>query len=98
LGRMGQIYDRDSGTEERRSPFWGEMRWNGLDGCVITYFIPYSVSTNSFAGALVRGSGITESNGATSKLKIGGQLLSDDEILGNAFVFILAGHETTANS
>jgi cytochrome P450 len=28
----------------------------------------------------------------------GKPLLSDEEILGNAFVFILAGHETTANS
>ena len=26
------------------------------------------------------------------------QLLTDDEILGNAFVFILAGHETAANT
>jgi cytochrome P450 len=46
----------------------------------------------------VRGAGVTESNGTTSKEKSGGQFLSDDEILGNAFVFILAGHETTANS
>ena len=42
-------------------------------------------------GALVRGAGIDSS-------KSGGQLLADDEILGNAFVFILAGHETTANT
>ncbi|KAI9675583.1 MAG: hypothetical protein M1817_000949 [Caeruleum heppii] len=55
-------------------------------------------------GALVRGAGISNNapNGhvkssaqkATSK----GQLLSDDEIIGNAFVFLLAGHETTAGS
>ncbi|KAK3696633.1 hypothetical protein LTR37_017814 [Vermiconidia calcicola] len=57
-------------------------------------------------GALVKGAGITteslnaESNadpekaGATSNK----QLLSDEEILGNAFVFILAGHETAANT
>ncbi|GAM85698.1 hypothetical protein ANO11243_037060 [Dothideomycetidae sp. 11243] len=42
-------------------------------------------------GALVRGS-----NAQLDKST--GQLLSDEEILGNAFVFILAGHETAANT
>lgn len=47
--------------------------------------------------ALIKGAGITpenleKGNDATP------QSLTDDEILGNAFVFILAGHETTANS
>lgn len=46
-------------------------------------------------GALVKGAGITAEtpSGPPSK-----QALTDDEILGNAFVFILAGHETAANS
>ena len=54
-------------------------------------------------GALVKGAGITsqmeyqpsslEKGNASSR-----QLLTDDEIIGNAFVFILAGHETTANA
>lgn len=52
-------------------------------------------------GALVKGAGITAESlkekypekGAPTK-----QLLTDDEILGNAFVFILAGHETAANT
>ena len=57
-------------------------------------------------GALVKGAGITaeslsaddntdpeKASDTTNK-----QLLTDDEILGNAFVFILAGHETAANT
>lgn len=54
-------------------------------------------------GALAKGAGITneslnaevdpEKASPASK-----QLLTDDEILGNAFVFILAGHETAANT
>ncbi|KJX92880.1 cytochrome p450 like protein [Zymoseptoria brevis] len=43
-------------------------------------------------GALVEGAGISSSS------KKSQQLLTDDEILGNAFVFILAGHETAANT
>lgn len=57
-------------------------------------------------GALVKGAGFTAESlnanghadtekGTTSASK---QLLTDDEILGNAFVFILAGHETAANT
>lgn len=52
-------------------------------------------------GAIVKGAGLT-----TEALNLGdtenasqpsGQLLSDDEILGNSFVVLLAGHETTSN-
>lgn len=54
-------------------------------------------------GALVKGAGITpetlEANGNADPEKMPSptnkQLLTDDEILGNAFVFILAGHEST---
>ena len=57
-------------------------------------------------GALVRGAGITadslndQGNGDPEKAaaSLNKQLLTDDEILGNAFVFILAGHETAANT
>ena len=57
-------------------------------------------------GALVKGAGITaeslNENGSADPEKAGAQnnkqLLTDDEILGNAFVFILAGHETAANT
>ena len=45
-------------------------------------------------GALVKGAGIT----SASSEKQTKQILTDDEIMGNAFVFILAGHETAANS
>ncbi len=46
--------------------------------------------------AMIKGAGIT----AESALKgeASRQALSDEEIMGNAFIFILAGHETTANS
>ncbi|KAG8865470.1 hypothetical protein FRC20_009806 [Serendipita sp. 405] len=30
--------------------------------------------------------------------RVGGQSLSDDEIIGNAYIYLLAGHETTAHS
>ena len=46
--------------------------------------------------ALVKGAGITEESSVDGKPSM--QTLTDEEILGNAFVFILAGHETTANS
>ena len=54
-------------------------------------------------GALVKGAGITpETLGASQSLDkshgVPKPALTDDEILGNAFVFILAGHETAANS
>ncbi|KAI9836787.1 MAG: hypothetical protein M1819_000952 [Sarea resinae] len=45
-------------------------------------------------GALAKGAGVT----ATTKTdQPSPQLLTDSEIMGNAFVFILAGHETAAN-
>lgn len=46
-------------------------------------------------GALVSGAGIKADQDPE---KADAQLLTDSEILGNAFVFILAGHETTANT
>ncbi|KAG9559959.1 putative P450 monooxygenase, partial [Aureobasidium melanogenum] len=46
-------------------------------------------------GALVSGAGIKAN---LDPEKADAQLLTDSEILGNAFVFILAGHETTANT
>lgn len=47
-------------------------------------------------GALCQGAGLTaESLGDPEKQAP--QMLTDDEIMGNAFVFMLAGHETTAN-
>jgi cytochrome P450 len=54
-------------------------------------------------GALVKGAGIAqEALSASSSLEEGRassqKVLTDQEILGNAFVFILAGHETAANS
>ncbi|KAF2152478.1 cytochrome P450 monooxygenase-like protein [Myriangium duriaei CBS 260.36] len=53
-------------------------------------------------GALVRGAGVAQSSSTSNfdaeKGKPTGQLLTDEEILGNAFVFILAGHETAANT
>lgn len=47
--------------------------------------------------ALIKGAGITPENLGKGK-DATPQSLTDREILGNAFVFILAGHETTANS
>lgn len=49
-------------------------------------------------GALVRGAGITSESLNASGAEKGGQLLTDDEIMGNLFVILLAGHETTANT
>lgn len=46
-------------------------------------------------GALVSGAGIKPNQDPE---KGDNQLLTDSEILGNAFVFILAGHETAANT
>ncbi len=46
--------------------------------------------------ALVKGAGIVKQSSLGDKPPV--QALSDREILGNAFVFMLAGHETTANS
>ena len=53
-------------------------------------------------GALVKGAGFkAESDDKSSSLEKGQpspRALTDEDILGNAFVFILAGHETTANT
>ncbi|KAI9787499.1 MAG: hypothetical protein M1839_000028 [Geoglossum umbratile] len=52
-------------------------------------------------GSLVKGAGITADTpigGSESGDSKTTQPLTDDEIMGNAFVFILAGHETTANT
>lgn len=55
-------------------------------------------------GTLVRSSygtiesGRKQSPGQAEKGEAGKQVLSDTDILGNAFVMIVAGHETTANS
>lgn len=53
-------------------------------------------------GALVKGGGFKAETKDTSlsleKGQPSAQALTDDDILGNAFVFILAGHETTANA
>ena len=46
--------------------------------------------------ALVKGAGITKQSSLGGKPPV--QTLTDQEILGNAFIFLLAGHETTANS
>ena len=46
--------------------------------------------------AMIKGAGTTAES--ASKGEASRQTLSDDEVLGNAFIFILAGHETTANS
>lgn len=57
-------------------------------------------------GQLIKGAGITseslnenhQSDSGKASQGASKQLLTEDEILGNAFVFILAGHETAANT
>ncbi|EON67928.1 hypothetical protein W97_07425 [Coniosporium apollinis CBS 100218] len=55
-------------------------------------------------GALVKGAGISQQPASTNNADpeknnpSKGQLLSNSEIIGNAFVFLIAGHETTANA
>ena len=49
-------------------------------------------------GALIKGSGMTGDKPDTGSGDSSLPQLSEDDILGNAFVFTLAGHETTANS
>ena len=52
-------------------------------------------------GALVKGGGFTGGRADPALLEKGEHImpqLTEDDILGNAFIFILAGHETTANS
>lgn len=56
-------------------------------------------------GALVRGAGYSADTKSDSQPSSSGKtpspakpILTEDEILGNAFVFILAGHETAANT
>ena len=46
--------------------------------------------------AMIKGAGITKESASNGQSPT--QTLSDSDILGNAFVFILAGHETAANS
>lgn len=81
-------YMREMYQDKRSEVASGEMR-EGMD----------------IMGALVKGAGITSeslnANGNADPEKHGSpskQLLTDEEILGNAFAFILAGHETAANT
>ena len=46
--------------------------------------------------SLVKGAGITKDSSSGGTLPP--QILTDQEILGNTFIFLLAGHETTSNS
>lgn len=48
--------------------------------------------------SMVKGAGISSKETSTDTITLTTPSLSDAEIMGNAFVFILAGHETTANS
>ncbi|KAL9093516.1 MAG: hypothetical protein Q9165_003911 [Trypethelium subeluteriae] len=83
---MNEIY-----TEKRAEVVNGETTGDRID----------------LMGALVRGAGFAEGDSlkevsteadAEKGILAGNKLLSDEEIIGNAFVFILAGHETTANT
>ena len=53
--------------------------------------------TSDLMTALLKGAGV-RAQGKSVNDKPSQQTLTDQEIIGNAFVFILAGHETTANS
>lgn len=78
-------YMREMYEEKRKEVKKGEATREGMD----------------LMGALVKGAGITADSLSTEDLEKGSvnkQLLTDEEILGNAFVFILAGHETAANT
>ncbi|KAL9103296.1 MAG: hypothetical protein Q9163_001638 [Psora crenata] len=48
--------------------------------------------------AMLNGAGVTAKKSAHNGGEPKGQTLTDEEILGNAFIFIVAGHETTANA
>lgn len=74
-------YMRDLLAEKRKEIATGADSREGLD----------------LMGALAKGSGATQQDGASAS-KAPKQLLTDDEIFGNAFVFTLAGHETAANT
>ena len=61
----------------------------------------YHESGMDLMGALIKESGMTGEKSDAGMLENGESgmpQLSEDDILGNAFVFTLAGHETTANS
>ncbi|KAK5115502.1 hypothetical protein LTR62_001161 [Meristemomyces frigidus] len=76
-------YMRDLYNEKRSEASTGSDSREGLD----------------LMGALVTGAGITQqANGNGTAEKSAKQLLTDEEIFGNAFVFTLAGHETAANT
>ena len=49
-------------------------------------------------GALIKGAGMTSEVDQNSEQAAQKQTLSDSDIFGNAFVFMLAGHETIANA
>lgn len=86
---MRELYEAKLG--EVRS---GKNETDGMDlmgSCSSTHITEHTLI---FTGSLVRGSGIADADPKTGK----GSLLSEDEVLSNSFIFILAGHETTSNS
>lgn len=52
---------------------------------------------NDLMTAMVKDAGVTPTGGNLTDKSMK-QAMSDEEIMGNAFIFLLAGHETTANS
>lgn len=76
---------------------WGKYMREIFEAKVAEVMAETETEGMDLMGALVKGSGINQQPPEKGMAKPA-QALTDDEIIGNAFVFIIAGHETTANA
>lgn len=85
---------------------WGQYMKAIYDQKVMEVRTGQHTEGMDFMGSLVRSTmtdenttrGMKDSTGVTEKGQVGQPVLPQADILGNAFVLIIAGHETTANS
>ena len=77
---------------------WGQYMQDMFDKKKAQILAGEEGDTMDLMIAMLKGAGVTADANVPKGGKQKTQALTDEEILGNAFVFILAGHETTANS
>ena len=77
---------------------WNRYMWEIFDDKKAQILAGKDEKSMDLMTALLRGAGVTADDHEAKRDKPPQQTLTDQEIIGNAFVFILAGHETTANS
>ena len=77
---------------------WDRYMWEMFNEKKSRILAGTSTKSMDLMTAMLRAAGVSGEGDEAKRGKQPQQALTDQEIIGNAFVFILAGHETTANS